>query len=194
MNTTLIAVVLATGFASLATALPAVAEHKHKKHSGHYRGNADYNQVAYAPVTSVKPIYKTITHRIPERSCWTETRYVPSHRGYQSHTPTLLGTIIGGAIGNEVGHNKTNKKVGTVVGAAVGASLARDWRHHNSASSGYSRPVSEEVCEINERLEYEERIVGYNVTYRYQGQRYQTRMDHHPGKKIKVAVNVTPLY
>ena len=162
---------------------PAMAGHKHHKQNRH---------TDFAKVTDVDPIYKTIKHQVPERSCWTETRYEPVD-DYQSYTPTVIGTLIGGAIGNEVGHSKTNKKVGAVVGGVLGATLARDWSHSRSGSSNRTRAVNEEICETNYRSEFEERIVGYNVRYRYQGQTYHTRMDHHPGKRLKVAVHVSPI-
>jgi len=40
----------------------------------------------------------------------------------------------------------------------------------------------------------EERVSGYNVKYRYHGRVYETRMDRQPGKRIPVAVAVTPIY
>lgn len=33
---------------------------------------------------------------------------------------------------------------------------------------------------------YEDRIVGYNVTYTYQGQQYTQRMAHNPGQRVPV--------
>ena len=167
---------------------PALAEHKNH----HPEKHQNNRHTDFAKVTDVDPIYKTIKHQIPERSCWTETRYEPVN-DYRSYTPTILGTLIGGAIGNEVGHSKTNKKVGTVVGGVLGATIARDWSHKSDSHSQRTRAVNEEVCETNYHTEYEEKIVGYNVRYRYQGQTYHTRMSHHPGKRLKVAVHVSPV-
>ena len=190
MKRPLISALLISALATVASA-QVLADHKSKHHHKRY----DQKQhTDFAKVTQVEPIYKTISHRIPERSCWTETRYVPVSQGNKSYTPTIIGTLIGGAIGNEVGHNKSNKRVGAVVGAALGASLANDWsRANNRHHSGQTRAVNEEVCEVNERVEYEEKLVGYDVTYRYHGQHYTTRMNHHPGERIKVAVNVRPV-
>lgn len=171
-------------------ATPVFADYKSKHYSHRYE---QHKQTDFAKVTHVEPIYKTISHRVPERSCWLETRYEPVYRGKKSYTPTILGTLIGGAIGNEVGHNKSNKRVGAVVGGVLGASLANDWSKANRRDSGHTRAVEEEVCEVNERIEHEEKLVGYDVTYRYHGQQYTTRMDHHPGNRIKVAVSVRPV-
>lgn len=157
---------------------------------GHHRGK---QRTAKAKVTRVDPIYQTVSRDIPERSCWTETHYEHRDSGYQSYTPAILGTVIGGAIGNAVGHSNTNKKVGTVVGGVLGATVGRDLGNRNRDHNYTSRPVNQEVCEVNYRTEYEDRIVGYDVTYRYRGETYHTRTHQHPGKHIEVAVNVRPL-
>jgi uncharacterized protein YcfJ len=54
----------------------------------------------------------------------------------------------------------------------------------------YSRPV--ERCETRYRSHREERIDGYNVLYRYKGQKYSTRMPYDPGYRIKVRVDIRP--
>lgn len=187
MRKILTSTLIITGLTCAALTTSAQADHKRYQHSG------EQQRIDVARVTHVEPVYQTVTHRIPERSCWNETRYESSRSEHRSHTPTILGTIIGGAIGNEVGHNKTNKKVGTVVGAVLGASIANDWQYKQGANRGHSYPVTEEVCEINQRVEHEQQVVGYNVSYKYQGQNYHTRMNHHPGKNLKVAVSVTPV-
>lgn len=164
-------------------AAPALAGHNKHNRSSH---------TGFAKVTDIDPVYETISRQVPERSCRMQTRH-ESANNYRSYTPTVLGTLIGGALGNELGHSKTNKKVGTVVGGVLGATLARDWSHRGSASQNRRRAVEEEICETNYHTQYQENVVGYNVTYRYQGQSYQTRMNHRPGKRIKVAVRVTPV-
>jgi len=156
-------------------------------HNKHHSGAQKHTD--YAKVTDVDPIYKTVSHRVPERSCWTETVYEPVSSS-SSYTPTILGTLIGGAIGNEVGHSNKNKKVGAVAGALLGASIAGNYS--NSSNKSVARDT--EVCETQHRTEYEERLVGYNVQYRYQGRTYHSRMDRRPGSRIKVAVQVKPVY
>jgi len=156
----------------------------HNEHNSTQQRHTDF-----AKVTDVDAIYKTVSHRVPERSCWTETVY-ESQNTNASYTPTILGTLIGGAIGNKVGHSNKNKKVGAVAGALLGASIASGYNNGNSESVARDT----EVCETQHRTEYEERLVGYNVKYRYQGRTYHTRMDRRPGDRIKVAVHVKPVY
>jgi uncharacterized protein YcfJ len=173
--------------ATITTAAPtAMAGDKHRRH-------LDNHHTDYAKVTHVEPIYREITHRVPRESCWTESRY-RRHDSNGSYTPTILGSVIGGALGNELGHSKKNKQVGAAVGAILGGSIGYDIGRRNNKGGSYSEPYNEQVCETEYTSEYEQKLVGYKVDYRYQGRIYHTRMNKHPGKRIKIAVNVTPVY
>lgn len=150
-----------------------------------------HQQQNWAKVTHVEAITRTIEHRIPQQQCWNEqVRYQQSAQRGDSYTGTIIGGIIGGAIGHKVGHNK---QVATVVGAVLGASVGHDIadRHYTNAGSEvfYS---NQRHCQVDEQIRYEEKVVGYRVWYRYQGHEYQTQMNYHPGKKIKVRVNIEP--
>lgn len=155
-----------------------------------YHGSEDW-----AKVTQVEPITRMVEHRTPETHCWTEqVEYHQPHRNDRSYTSTVLGGIIGGAIGNAVGHKKKNKQIGTAVGAILGASIGSDMgSNRNHYAEGRSQYHNERRCETTHQVSYEEEVVGYKVWYRYHGQTYTTRMDHKPGKKIRVRVNVSPL-
>ena len=160
---------------------------KHPHHGHHGKPN-------WAKVTNVEPIIRTIEHRVPLESCWDEqVRYKQYADDNRSYTGTILGGILGGAIGNKIGHNKTNKKVGAVIGTVLGASVGHDISNrgysHSSTNVSYR---NERHCQINNEIRYEEKVIGYHVWYRYHGHEYKTRMNHHPGKKIKVHVNVEP--
>lgn len=159
-----------------------------------YAGGRSHRSIDFARVVKVEPIIKTIEKRIPEEECWTEqVRYDDYPRSEHSHTSTILGGIIGGAIGNAVGHRSKNKKIGTAVGAILGASVGSDIasneRRRYKTRSHYR---DEQRCETGHRISYEEKVLGYHVWYRYKGERYKTRMDQKPGKKIKVRVRVEP--
>ena len=149
----------------------------------------------FAQVTDVEPVYKTVEHRIPRESCWTETVRVENRpRQYRSGTPTLVGGIIGGAIGHELGNGKSNRKIGAVVGSILGASVARDIQYQRRSSNRSDiRYEDVERCEVSHTFETEEILQGYNVSYRYHGDEYQTFMHDHPGNKIRVAISVRPL-
>jgi len=141
----------------------------------------------YAKVTNVQPIYETVSYREPHKECYIEQRQVHRKR---SNTPEIIGALIGGAIGNKLGHNKSNKRVGALAGAILGGSIARDANrgdHHGSFTT------NEEVCHVSHTVHQEQQVTGYNVDYKYRGRQYQTVMNQHPGKRIRVAVDVRPI-
>lgn len=145
----------------------------------------------WAKVTNVEPITRVVEQRIPHEECWDEpVRYSQHTNNNKSHTGTIIGTIIGGAIGNKVSHNK---KAGTIIGAVLGASVGHDISKqgysHSSTNIHYS---NQRHCQVTHKISYQETVIGYNVWYRYQGSQYKTRMDNHPGKRIKVSVSVKP--
>lgn len=149
----------------------------------------------YAKVKEVTPIYKTYQHRVPEENCWVETVKTERHRPRRnSATSTLVGGLIGGAIGHAVGHNKSNKRVGAVVGSALGLSIGHDIGRRNRQPDRYDVSYDDvERCEVSYQTETEERLTGYDVTYKYRGEIYSTFMEEHPGKRIKVSVNIQPV-
>ncbi len=152
----------------------------------------------FGRVLNAQPVYKTYEHRVPHETCWNETVRVERNRHghHNSSTSTLVGGVIGGAIGHAVGHGKSNKKLGAVVGSVIGMSVGRDigerkhnkHRHHND-------PIYKEVerCDVRYTTKRDERLIGYDVTYKYKGQRYTTFTQEHPGKRIRLAVSVRPV-
>ena len=156
---------------------------------------ADQNRhTDYARVVAVEPVYRTVERRVPQQECWVETvREEVPVRTASSATGTIVGGIVGGAIGHAVGHGRSNKKLGTVVGAALGMSVGNDLSRNRRG--GYTEVSYRDVerCEVRHTIQTERRLLGYDVTYQYQNQRYTTRMDQHPGKRIKVAVDVSPV-
>lgn len=156
----------------------------------------DYHtETDVARVTAVEPVYRTVKHRSPKESCWVETVREERPRHHRkSAAPAILGGIIGGVIGNEVGRGGDNKRIGSVVGAALGMSVAKDIQRKHAGKHGYDvRYRDVERCETTYVTEQKEVLQGFDVQYRYHGRDYSTFMHEHPGKKIRVAVNVTPL-
>lgn len=142
-----------------------------------------------AKVIDVTPVYDTVSVLIPEEHCWREPpRRHRHHYRNDSATAPILGAIIGGVVGNQFGEG-SGKTAMTVAGSLLGASVAHDaqYSHH-----GHRPAHGRQVCETVERREYREEVVAYDVTYRYRGRVYETRMDHDPGKHIDVSVDVRP--
>lgn len=154
---------------------------------------ANNNYRDTAKVTSVSPIVKTYENRIPREQCHIEqvAYEEPVSRGGGSATGTILGAVIGGALGNELGHRKHNKRAGVAIGALLGGSIGRDLSRKPQQT--VTRYRDEQRCTTTTEVSYDERVVGYDVTYRYHGQSYTTRMDRDPGDRIQVRVAVTPV-
>ncbi|MFT5889237.1 MAG: hypothetical protein ACI9BO_002063 [Zhongshania sp.] len=150
------------------------ADHRHNS----------YSSTRYARVTHISPVYERISYTVPSEHCRQETEV----RQHRSNAAPILGAILGGALGNELGHHKSNKRVGTIVGAVLGATVATDIAI--SRSGTHYQTVDR--CEIENREEWREEIVGYNVSYRYQGVIFHTRLPYNPGKHIEIEVNVRP--
>jgi uncharacterized protein YcfJ len=152
------------------------------------------SNVEYATVVDSTPIYKTVRVIIPRQECWEEevaysNQYDDNHGGGGG---VVVGGMIGGVLGHAVGHRKRNKQVGTLVGAVLGATIGNAYARQRSYEYQTSYGV-EERCEMIEETRTEERIVGYNVRYRYSNVTYSTRTEMEPGDTIKVRVAVTPI-
>ena len=137
----------------------------------------------YGRVIDARPIYRQVAVDVPRQYCGVRTvAREERSRGGDSFAGTVVGGLVGAAIGHEIGNGRGSA---TAVGGLIGASIGND------ASKGRTvRYRDEEVCRTEYRTEYEQRIVGYDVSYRYQGRVYQTHTDRHPGDRIAVDVAV----
>ena len=163
-------------------AMPALAA------KPHHAGRVSYD---YATVLSVDPVYRSVRVSTPREECWNEQVVYRDQRRDNNSVGTVLGGVVGGALGNAVGHNKSNKRVGAVVGAVVGATLGNAIARSNDRPN--QRYGTEERCKVYNDHHSEERLMGYDVRYRYLDQTYSTRMDRDPGDTIKVRLAVSPV-
>ena len=155
------------------------------------RGNVSYD---YATVVDANPIIKIVKISTPREECWEEE--VVYRDRYESGNGALgpvLGGVIGGAIGNAIGHKKKNKQVGAVVGAVLGATLGKAVSNSNANRHDNVSRGTEERCKVHHDYREEERIIGYQVRYRYNEETYSTRMNTDPGDTIKIRLAVTPV-
>ncbi len=147
-------------------------------------------QYHYAPVISVTAEYETVRKPVNREVCWEEQRYQRVETRRSSATPTIVGAIIGGVIGNQFGGGSGNRAA-TAAGAALGGSIGRDAARQSRGPDKYY-PVSQERCTVQREFIEENRISGYRISYEYDGRVYHTRMDQHPGDRIRLRVAVTP--
>ena len=172
---------ISTLASSLLLANNALADrdHRHKyKHKHHHHSYQVVEYTEYARVVSSRPIYRTVAVEVPMDSCRVETvAYSERQRSGDSFKGTVVGGLIGAAIGHEVGRNGHATAAGGLIGAAIGNDVA-------GGSRRVTRYEDREVCSTRYRTEYERQLVGYDVTYRYDGRIYHTETRHHPGDRI----------
>lgn len=147
----------------------------------------------YAPVLSSTPIYRVVEISTPRQECWQEEVVRQQPYRSESATPGLLGMVIGGALGNAVGNHKSSQRVGAVVGAVLGGSIARDIARNSAAAGAPVVVDTVERCRTVNAARQEEKLVGYDVSYGYNGSEYTVRMPEDPGQTVRVRVDVEPV-
>jgi uncharacterized protein YcfJ len=162
----------------------------------------------FARVTRVEPLYRSVQVSTPVRNCWDEPVTVRQqhaghghggHRGRRgrSYTGPIVGGIVGGLVGNQFGRGD-GRTLLTVAGAVLGASVGHDVgnrrRHRNHRAPSYSTTytTTERRCSTNHRVSNQQERDGFLVEYKYRGRSYSTRLDHDPGDRLPVDVQVVP--
>ncbi|MCW8873437.1 glycine zipper 2TM domain-containing protein [Pseudomonadota bacterium] len=136
------------------------------------------DSATYADVISVNPIMKTVS--VPREVCRDQLVEVTNPtKDPKQITGTVAGAVIGGVLGNQVGGGK-GKTAATVAGAAAGGYAGN--KIQENMQEGNTHGESQRVCETV-RDSHEEQL-GFDVTYRLDGQERVVRMDHDPGNRI----------
>lgn len=153
----------------------------------------------YAQVLSARPVYSEVRVSAPRQECYDERVVyrdaVRSNYGDADRAiGTVLGGVIGGVVGNQIGAG-SGRQIATAVGAVIGANVGRNAVNNTYGSrfETHERVAYEPRCRTVSESRYESRIDGYDVTYRYNGAVYSTRMPYDPGARLPVRVEVSPL-
>lgn len=149
----------------------------------------------YARVEDVKLQTRIVNIPVEREECWEEpvTRYQPPvYPQPHSYTSTIAGGIVGAVVGNQFGSG-SGRDWATIAGSALGASIGRDYNARRAYAPARSYTTVEERCRTVTDMQSEERADGYLVTYSYNGRRYQTTTPTHPGDRLKVRVEVSPV-
>ena len=105
---------------------------------------------------------------------------------------TVLGGVVGAVIGSKVGGGNARyatSAIGSMVGGMAGRGI-----YENSQRQRQQR-ANVTVCDPSDDGRYDvaaNEVTSYDVTYDYNGHRYVTRTDYHPGDRIRVRVDVRP--
>ncbi|MFQ5469932.1 MAG: glycine zipper 2TM domain-containing protein [Gammaproteobacteria bacterium] len=155
-----------------------------------FAGNHYYNQnknsfYDTAEIIDAKPIYTTERVSVPSQDCLSDDRDF-QHRRVNKTGDLIVGGILGGIIGSQFGKGK-GKDAMTLAGTLIGSSIAHDGNHDQ-----FNDRHRHSHCKTSHHYVKEERISGYRVTYSYNGETFVTTLNNHPGKQLRVRINVTP--
>ena len=115
---------------------------------------------------------------------------------------TVIGGIVGAVLGSKVGGGSARYAT-SAIGSMVGGMAGREI-YDQTQRDRYVRPATVRVCDPEPvrsgHGSYDDgydnyrtgNATAYDVTYEYNGRRYTRRMDHHPGDRVRVRVDVSP--
>ncbi|MDK2124224.1 glycine zipper 2TM domain-containing protein [Parachitinimonas caeni] len=134
----------------------------------------------FADVVSVDPV--KVAQKQPHQECrQVKVTHVRPVKDSDRITGTVIGGLLGGALGNQVGGGD-GRKLATVAGIVGGGYAGNRIQKSMQDSDRYT--TTEERCKtINETVE---KVVGYDVKYRLDGNVGMVRMDHLPADRIPV--------
>ncbi len=136
----------------------------------------------YGTVVSATPIVASVP--VPQSQCYDQPVV---YQQPNSGVGALIGAITGAALGHNIG-NGAGRSLATGIGLVAGSAIG-------DRIEGDSRPVvSQTVRQCRTVSRYENRTVGYDVVYDYNGVRQHARMAQMPGDRIALDVAVTPAY
>ncbi len=123
------------------------------------------NYYDYARVARVDRVVAMVDQPQSSRECWDQprTQYHPGAE-YRRNVIAPQYDEDGRAIGDEV------------------------VRSEEVRSGGYSTTEMQRVCQTRTAHRETPRVLGYDVVYTYRGQDYQDRLDHDPGRSLRVHV------
>ena len=130
----------------------------------------------YGTVISSTPVTRQVT--VPRQQCADQPGYVqapPSGGG------AVVGAVIGGLAGNALGAG-AGRALATGIGALTGAAVGNSVEAANTPL----QPVTTTQCVYTRGVE--NRTIGYDVVYEYNGQQRMARMARDPGDRIALAV------
>ncbi len=153
----------------------------------------------WGDVIRVDPIYSADFRPIRRQECWSQPVVYrePVRYRYDSRdrAPAILGAIVGGVVGSQFGSGR-GRDAATLAGAALGYSAVRDSQRYYGGGyydRGRHVRVYEQRCAPRTSYVRDERMHGYEVTYRYRGEIYRTTTDYHPGDRIQIRIDMTPI-
>jgi uncharacterized protein YcfJ len=150
----------------------------------------------YAHVIDSRPIYESSVSGRDE--CWNPRAGHFEEVRPQNKTRVgkgaAAGAVVGGVLGHQIGDSGTAQTLG---GAVIGGLIGHQIEKRNNDDDrqddlDYSR------CRTVGGGGDPNHVVGYDVRYEYNGREYVTRMDHDPGRRLRLGTDIaadgTPAY
>ena len=135
----------------------------------------------YGTVVSATPITAAVP--IPQQECSDQPVV---YQRPTSGAGSLIGAIAGAAVGNSVGAG-AGRALATGIGLLAGSAIG------NQVEANGTPPVESTVRQCRTVTRYENRTIGYDVVYEYQGVRRHTQTASDPGDRIALNINVAPV-
>jgi uncharacterized protein YcfJ len=101
----------------------------------------------------------------------------------------VVGGIAGALLGSQVGGG--NGKVAAAAAGAIAGAMVGD-HVENDGRGGYAGTQEQAVQRCRTVESVEQRTNGYDVTYNYRGQTFNTVMNRDPGNRVRLRVSVEP--
>jgi uncharacterized protein YcfJ len=147
---------------------------------GAVTGYKAMNQPKFADVVSVKEVTQTVT--TPRQECREVqvTKQAPV-KDENRVAGTVIGGVAGGLLGNQVGGGR-GKTLATVAGAAGGAYAGNQVQKNMQQKDTVT--TTETQCKTVNDTSH--KVIGYDVTYRLDGQQKVVRTSYKPEGRIPV--------
>ncbi|MFC4727543.1 glycine zipper 2TM domain-containing protein [Coralloluteibacterium thermophilus] len=142
----------------------------------------------FAEVVRVEPVHETEVIETPREVC--EDRVVSQRQPVRDPNRvggTVAGAVVGGLVGNQIGGG-SGRKIATAAGAVGGAFAGRKVQE-NMQQNNVTQTV-QTSCRTVTDTSTREQLVGYDVTYRWDGDLRTVRMDRDPGAALPVVDGV----
>lgn len=139
-----------------------------------------HRQPSYAEVLKTEPLFQTV--KTPHQVC---KDAVVIHKAPVRDQDRIVGTAVGALVGGLLGHQigaGSGRTVATIGGAAAGGYAGNRIQKNMQASD--TETARQTCCKTE--YESQEKVTGYKVTYRLDGQQNVVNMDYYPGDRIPV--------
>ena len=152
----------------------------------------------YIPVLSATPVMNSQSYVVQRPVCTMVSEPVyqtqPMYQQYRNpdQSAPVVGMILGAAIGAMIPGG--NAALNTVVGGGTGYMLGEGSRTSNvyvGQQTGVVGYRNFQNCYNSSETLYRDVIIGYNVTYRYNGITKMVTMMQHPGAHLRIVTTTS---